>query len=205
MSLKAFAARIFAARVNRKNRRWIQHPIQAQQKLFQRLIGEGARTQFGKDHDFQVIDSPRDFANRIPVRDYEDLKPYVNRILEGEADAVLSYTTSPAYHLIAEEDASKVAWAFDEGHYMQVEVAGKVASTDQPELADQFMAFMVTDAFQSVIPTTNWMYPAVTPEGGLPDGFETLVTPAASLLLSPEDAAATRDAALDEWRNALSQ
>ena len=125
--------------------------------------------------------------------------------LEGEADAVLSYTTSPAYHLIAEEDASKVAWAFDEGHYMQVEVAGKVASTDQPELADQFLAFMVTDAFQSVIPTTNWMYPAVVPADGLPEGFETLVTPATSLLLSPEDAASLRDAALDEWRNALSQ
>ncbi len=125
--------------------------------------------------------------------------------LEGEADAVLSYTTSPAYHLIAEEDASKVAWAFDEGHYMQVEVAGKVASTDQPDLADQFLAFMVTDAFQSVIPTTNWMYPAVVPAEGLPAGFETLVTPATSLLLSAEDAASLRDAALDEWRNALSQ
>ena len=125
--------------------------------------------------------------------------------LEGEAEAVLSYTTSAAYHLIAEEDASKVAWAFDEGHYMQVEVAGKVASTDQPDLADQFMAFMVTDAFQSVIPTTNWMYPAVTPADGLPAGFETLVTPATSLLLSPEEAAAARDVALDEWRTALSQ
>ena len=125
--------------------------------------------------------------------------------LEGEADAVLSYTTSPAYHLIAEEDDSKVAWGFEEGHYMQVEVAGKVAGTDQPELADQFMAFMVSEGFQSVIPTTNWMYPAVTPAGGLPDGFETLLTPAKSLLLSPEDAAATRDAALDEWRTALSQ
>lgn len=125
--------------------------------------------------------------------------------LEGEADAVLSYTTSPAYHLIAEEDDSKVAWGFDEGHYMQVEVAGKVAGTDQPELADEFLAFMVSDGFQSVIPTTNWMYPAVTPAGGLPDGFETLLTPAQSLLLSPEDAAAMRDAALDEWRTALSQ
>jgi thiamine transport system substrate-binding protein len=125
--------------------------------------------------------------------------------LEGDADAVLSYTTSPAYHLIAEEDASKVAWAFDEGHYMQVEVAGKVAGTDQPELADQFLAFMVSEGFQSVIPTTNWMYPAVTPAGGLPDGFETLITPATSLLLSPQDAAAARDAALDEWRTALSQ
>ncbi len=125
--------------------------------------------------------------------------------LEGEADAVLSYTTSPAYHLIAEEDDSKVAWAFDEGHYMQVEVAGKVASTDQPELADAFMAFMVTEGFQGVIPTTNWMYPAVTPAGGLPEGFETLVTPATSLLKSPEEAAAVRDVALDEWRTALSQ
>jgi len=125
--------------------------------------------------------------------------------LEGEADAVLSYTTSPAYHLIAEEDDSKVAWAFDEGHYMQVEVAGKVAGTDQPELADAFLAFMVSDAFQSVIPTTNWMYPAVTPAEGLPAGFETLMTPETSLLLSPEDAAALRDGALDEWRTALSQ
>ncbi len=125
--------------------------------------------------------------------------------LDGEADAVLSYTTSPAYHLIAEEDASKVAWGFDEGHYLQVEVAGKLASTDQPELADQFMAFMVTDAFQSVIPTTNWMYPAATPDDGLPDGFDTLLTPTNALLLPPEEAAAARDAALDEWHSALSQ
>ena len=125
--------------------------------------------------------------------------------LDGEADAVLSYTTSPAYHLIAEEDASKVAWSFDEGHYMQVEVAGKVAATDQPELADQFMAFIVSDGFQSVIPTTNWMYPAVTPAAGLPAGFETLMTPSVSLLKSPEDAAAIRAEALEEWRAALSQ
>ena len=125
--------------------------------------------------------------------------------LDGEADAVLSYTTSPAYHLIAEDDATKTAWAFDEGHYLQVEVAGKVAGTDQPELADQFLAFMVTEGFQSIIPTTNWMYPAVTPAEGLPAGFETLTTPSKALLFSPEDAASLRDAALDEWRTALSQ
>ena len=90
--------------------------------------------------------------------------------LNGEADMVLSYTTSPAYHLIAENDASKSAAAFTEGNYMQVEVAGKLAAAPQPELADQFLAFMATDAFQSIIPTTNWMYPAYTPEAGLPDG-----------------------------------
>ncbi|AUQ60202.1 thiamine-binding periplasmic protein ThiB [Phaeobacter inhibens] len=125
--------------------------------------------------------------------------------LEGEADMVLSYTTSPAYHLIAEEDDSKAAAVFDEGHYMQVEVAGKLANSDQPELADQFLAFMVSDAFQSVIPTTNWMYPAVTPADGLPKGFETLVAPEKSLLLSEDEAAALRDVALDEWLTALSR
>lgn len=118
---------------------------------------------------------------------------------------VLSYTTSPAYHLIAEEDDSKAAAVFDEGHYMQVEVAGKLANSDQPELADQFLAFMVSDAFQSVIPTTNWMYPAVTPADGLPKGFETLVAPEKSLLLSEDEAAALRDVALDEWLTALSR
>lgn len=125
--------------------------------------------------------------------------------LEGEADMVLSYTTSPAYHLIAEEDSSKAAAAFEEGHYMQIEVAGKLAATDQPELADAFLAFMLTDGFQSVIPTTNWMYPAKTPEDGLPDGFETLVTPETALLYPAEDAAAVRDTALEEWQTALSQ
>lgn len=125
--------------------------------------------------------------------------------LEGEADMVLSYTTSPAYHLIAEEDSSKAAASFDEGHYMQIEVAGKVAGTDQPELADQFLQFMVTDAFQSIIPTTNWMYPAVTPAGGLPGGFETLIQPGKALLVPAGEAQAIRDAALDEWLSALSQ
>ena len=125
--------------------------------------------------------------------------------LEGEADMVLSYTTSPAYHLIAEEDASKAAAAFDEGHYMQVEVAGKLAGTDQPELADQFLQFMVSDAFQQIIPTTNWMYPAVTPAVGLPEGFDTLTVPEKSLLLDSDQAAAVRDEALAEWLGALSQ
>ena len=124
---------------------------------------------------------------------------------DGEADMVLSYTTSPAYHLIAEEDTSKAAAAFSEGHYMQIEVAAKLAATDQPELADQFLAFMLTDGFQGVIPTTNWMYPAVTPSDGLPDGFETLVQPETALIYPAGQAASLRDEALEEWLNALSQ
>ena len=125
--------------------------------------------------------------------------------LEGEADMVLSYTTSPAYHLIAEEDDSKAAASFSEGHYMQIEVAGKLAASDQPELADAFLKFMTSEDFQSIIPTTNWMYPAVFPLDGLPEGFETLITPSDSLIVSSEDAGKIRDEALQEWLTALSR
>ncbi|MGB0901142.1 MAG: thiamine ABC transporter substrate binding subunit [Planktomarina sp.] len=125
--------------------------------------------------------------------------------LEGEADMALSYTTSPAYHLIVEEDASKSAAAFDEGHYMQIEVAAVTKSADQPELAQQFLEFMISDAAQTILPTTNWMYPAATPAAGLPEGFETLTVPEKSLLIPAEDAGSIREAALAEWLDALSQ
>jgi len=124
--------------------------------------------------------------------------------LAGEADMVLSYTTSPAYHLIAEGDDTKAAALFDEGHYLQIEVAGMLASTDQPVLADQFLAFLLTDAVQSVIPETNWMYPAAMPAAGLPEGFDQF-RPRTSLHLAPDEAAAVRDAALAEWQAALTR
>ncbi len=126
-----------------------------------------------------------------------------NLFLAGEADAVLSYTTSPAYHLIAEDDDSKTSWAFDDGNYLQVEVAAKVAGTDQSALADQFMAFVVQSGFQDVIPETNWMYPAIAVT--LPNGFDTLTMPSKGLLLSSYDAANVRDALVETWRSALSQ
>ncbi|MEP3442449.1 MAG: thiamine ABC transporter substrate binding subunit [Sulfitobacter sp.] len=125
--------------------------------------------------------------------------------LEGEADMVLSYTTSPAYHLIAEEDDSKTAAAFDEGHYMQIEVAGVLEGSDQPELAEAFVKFMVSDAAQAILPTTNWMYPAVTPAAGLPEGFETLVVPEKALLVPSDEVGPLREEALGEWLGALSQ
>lgn len=125
--------------------------------------------------------------------------------LEGEADLVLSYTTSPAYHLIAESDDSKTAALFDEGHYLQIEVAAKLASSDQPALAEAFLTYLVSDEAQSILPTTNWMYPANMPQGGLPSGFETLIQPGKSLLLAPDQAASLRDGAVEEWRNALAQ
>ncbi len=125
--------------------------------------------------------------------------------LDGEADMVLSYTTSPAYHLIAEEDDGFGAAAFSEGHYMQIEVAGVIATTDVPELAAQFMEFMVSSTFQEIIPTTNWMYPAALEADALPDGFETLTVPEQALIFPADEAAQVREDALAIWQNALSQ
>lgn len=125
--------------------------------------------------------------------------------LEGEADMVLSYTTSPAYHILAEEDQSKSAAIFDEGQYLQIEVAGKLASTDQPELADQFLAFMTTEAFQAAIPMTNWMYPAALDASTLPEAFANPVADGKSLLVAEGDVEALREEALAEWLDALSQ
>ena len=88
---------------------------------------------------------------------------------------------------------------------MQIEVAGKLAASDTPELADDFLAFMLSAGFQSVIPTTNWMYPAVLPEAGLPDGFDGLIAPRKSLIFSPEQAEALRQKAIAEWLTVLSQ
>ena len=126
-----------------------------------------------------------------------------NLFLEGEADMVLSYTTSPAYHLIAEDDAGFAAARFDEGHYLQVEVAAAVASSDTPGLAQDFLSFLVSDAAQSILPTTNWMYPAVMPEAGLPDGFDMLIDPGKALLVPPEESPEVTRKALSEWLAAL--
>jgi thiamine transport system substrate-binding protein len=125
--------------------------------------------------------------------------------LEGEADMVLSYSTSPAYHIGAEGDATKAAALFAEGHGIQIEVAGKLAASDQPVLADAFLAFMAGPEFQALIPETNWMYPVSVPEGGLPASFEALITPEKSLLVPTADVPAIRDAAVQEWQDALSQ
>ena len=122
--------------------------------------------------------------------------------LEGEADMVLSYTTSPAYHLIAEDDPTKSAASFVEGHYLQVELAAKLASSDHQALADEFLAFITTDAFQTVIPETNWMYPATAVP--VPEGFSQMITPADSLS-ADRMTDAVRKAWVEEWVRALSQ
>lgn len=117
---------------------------------------------------------------------------------EGEVDMVFSYTTSPAYHIIAEGDETKAAAIFPEGHYVTVETAGQVATTDQPELAQAFMDFILTPAFQTIIPEGNWSFPAKQ-AGDLPAGFEKLELPEKALIYTSEEAEALRGTVVSQF------
>ncbi|MDP9137216.1 MAG: thiamine ABC transporter substrate binding subunit [Pseudomonadota bacterium] len=124
---------------------------------------------------------------------------------KGEAPMVLSYTTSPAYHMIAEKTDRYQAAKFSEGHYVQVEVAGMTATGAKREVAKQFLEFMMSPGFQDVIPTSNWMLPAGETAKPLPAEFGKLVKPEQALQFSPEEVAANRKAWTDEWLNATSR
>jgi thiamine transport system substrate-binding protein len=117
--------------------------------------------------------------------------------LKGEADMVLSYTTSPAYHMIAEGKSQYQAASFSEGHYTQTEVAAIVKNSQHKKLANEFMHFMLSDAFQSEIATGNWMYPVT--DVVLPAEFKQLVSPVKSLSFSSEQVAEKRKAWAKEW------
>ena len=125
--------------------------------------------------------------------------------LKDEADMVLSYTTSPAYHEIAEGDTRFAAAAFDEGHYLQIEVAAIVGSSKNKELAEEFMQFMLSDTVQDIIPTTNWVYPATSTKQGLPDGFSSLHVPEKTLLIDGVVVEKSRTDWIDQWVETLGQ
>lgn len=113
--------------------------------------------------------------------------------LKGETDMALSYTTSPAYHAIAEKKPNYGYADFTEGFYPQIEIAGILKASPHQDLARQFLAWLVTPDAQGVIPETNWMYPLT---GTPPDGFPPL--PAKVLALDPATIAAKKSAWIDE-------
>ncbi|OCQ50783.1 Thiamine-binding periplasmic protein precursor [Photorhabdus australis subsp. thailandensis] len=122
--------------------------------------------------------------------------------LKGESDLVLSYTSSPGYHLLFEKKDNYAAATFSEGHYLQIEVAAQLASSKQPELAQKFMQFMLTPAFQQEIPTTNWMYPVIDIQ--LPEVYSQLSVPEKSLQYSSEKVAKHRNKWIRTWQSAVS-
>lgn len=88
MSIKSSGAKIFAKVVAKKIYKWADNPVKTQEKVFAELIEKAKHTAFGEDHNFKDIKSFSDFSKAVPVRDYEDLKPYIERVVEGEEDVL---------------------------------------------------------------------------------------------------------------------
>ena len=84
MALKSFVAKLFAQKVLNDTQKWAQNPIDTQQKVFRELIANAQSTVFGKEHHFEQIQTHSDFSKRVPIRDYEQLKPYIHRVVHGE-------------------------------------------------------------------------------------------------------------------------
>ncbi len=123
--------------------------------------------------------------------------------LKGEAQMVLSYTTSPAYHEMMEKTDRYQAAMFNEGHYLEIEVAARTSTSHQPELARQFLSFLISPEAQSIIPTTNWMYPAIDIGAALPQAFRDLPLPKKTLMLKSEEIAKQRSQWISEWLAAM--
>ena len=69
-----------------KNKPWINQPIKSQNKLFRHLISKAKNTLFGNDHSFERIRNYEDFVAHVPIRDYEAIKPYIDKVIEGQKD-----------------------------------------------------------------------------------------------------------------------
>ena len=108
-SIRSLFAKIFAAIIARKVNNWASNPIDTQERVFKKLIKSAIDTKFGIDHNFKSINNHLDYISRVPIRDYEGLKPYIEKVIDGESDvlwngkplyfAKTSGTTSGSKHI----------------------------------------------------------------------------------------------------------
>lgn len=88
MSIKSFAAKIFASIVHNNTQKWVNSPVETQYKIFLSLVKQAQNTAFGQEHNFRSIKTHEDFVNNVPIRDYEALSPYIHRVIEGEENVL---------------------------------------------------------------------------------------------------------------------
>ena len=130
---------------------------------------------------------------------------YFSLFMNGEAPMILSYSTSPAYHMAVDNTDRYQAARFEEGHYLQVEVAALVNSSRSQALGREFMEFMLSPAFQRHIPLKNVMYPAIDLGDELPEVFDRLIRPSKALFLEPAEVARERRSLVNAWLDAMTR
>ena len=95
MGIRSILSKPLAKWIVYDQKKWALNPGKFQSTLFRKLIKSGSKTQFGRDHQFDEIRNHTDFTQRVPIRDYEELKPYINEILKGKKDVL--WPGLPAY------------------------------------------------------------------------------------------------------------
>jgi thiamine transport system substrate-binding protein len=123
---------------------------------------------------------------------------------KGEVPIVLSYVTSPAYHLEYEKTERYQAAVFQEGHYRQIEFAGILKGTKRIKLAREFIDFMLSEKFQNAIPLTNWMFPVVQHQA-LPDSYRIAPQPKSAPELNAARVNQQNSKWLKAWSRAMSE
>ena len=147
MSIKSLAAKIYAAGVYHKTQQWARAPHKTQEKVFHALIDTARNTDFGRDHDFGSITSHADFVARVPVRDYEGLKPYVERIKAGGTDVL--WPGKPLYFAKTSGTTSGVKYIPITGPGMKAQVEASknailsyIHETGNADFVDRKMIFL---------------------------------------------------------------
>lgn len=88
MRFRSFLSKPFASYVVSDQKKWSLNPFAAQNKIFKELVAVGRQTVFGKDHNFMKIDNYDDFKKNVPIRDYEGLSSYIERVKQGELNVL---------------------------------------------------------------------------------------------------------------------
>ncbi len=146
---------------------------------------------------------------------WEQLKPSIMTVTKawdtaygmftaGEAPIVLSYATSPAYHVEMEQSTRYLAAPMAEGFYRQIEGMGIVKGAKHRALAEKFIDFMLTEDFQREIPLTQWVFP-VNPHVQLPKSFEYAAKTDRFLVLDPERIEQHYDTWLKAWAELMTR
>ena len=117
---------------------------------------------------------------------------------------VLSYTTSPAYHVEYEQTERYRALLFEKGNYLQIEGMGILKGAPHPQTAKMFIDFILSEDFQAEIPLTNWMYP-VDPAVVTPESFRYAPKPERSLQLSAEEIRTNQERWINAWVKLVSR
>ena len=95
MRIRSGLSKPLASLIAKQQKKWALAPEKYQNKIFDQLIKNGAKTLFGQDHNFKDIANYEEFKLRVPVRDYEELKPYIDKIIVGQKDVL--WPGMPAY------------------------------------------------------------------------------------------------------------